>query len=226
MPWLTGNSPLASAGICRRLLIPDDRDLLMAVNGALLELTKPENWEQFGNMEPEEAAKLMLEMWYSFVNSDCEEESSGGETVYIGEVKWFALDVLPDNVLPCAGGTFYAVDYPELFSVLPAAYIVDAETFTLPNLEEKAIFGAGIAQVGEEAGANFPFIQVQHLPDFEVNLPGSLVIDGSQGIGTGSGKIRANRNGSAPIRSYEYPIQVSWDNRPNVHYLRPGIVAR
>lgn len=70
MAYLTGDNP-GSATLCRVLLIPDDLYLLMAVNGALLELTNPANWEESGDLSPEEAATLMQTMFDSYVESDC-----------------------------------------------------------------------------------------------------------------------------------------------------------
>jgi len=51
--------------------VPDDLALVGAVTGALLPLTYPENWEQFGTMTPEQAAGVMSAAFEAFVASDC-----------------------------------------------------------------------------------------------------------------------------------------------------------
>jgi len=72
--WLTPNSG-ATETSCRPILIPIDDQLffMAAINGALNELTKEYNWEQFGDMTPAEAAAAMLDMYIVYTEStgDC-----------------------------------------------------------------------------------------------------------------------------------------------------------
>jgi hypothetical protein len=70
--WLTPNSG-AVEFICRPVLIPRDDTLafLAAVNGALLDLTKEWNWEEFGDLTPAEAAAAMLEMYTTYTLEGC-----------------------------------------------------------------------------------------------------------------------------------------------------------
>jgi len=72
--WLTPNSG-ATEYLCRPVLVPRDDNLyfLAAVNGALLDLTHPWNWEQYGDMTPEEAAAVMLQMYVEYTAIPCEE---------------------------------------------------------------------------------------------------------------------------------------------------------
>jgi len=58
--------------LCRRLFIPNDEYLVAAISGALLELTKPYHWEQFGTVTPADAAYACLLMWIAWVNDVCE----------------------------------------------------------------------------------------------------------------------------------------------------------
>jgi hypothetical protein len=74
--WLTPNAPIPSDTVCRRVLIPNDLQIIAAVNGALLELTKNYNWEQFGSASPEEIAAAMFAMYQAYVSEPC--ESGGG----------------------------------------------------------------------------------------------------------------------------------------------------
>lgn len=73
MPWLTGDTIAAADFICRRLVIPNDIALIMAVNGALLDLVKPRNWEQHGAATPDETAALMQTMFFDYQESECAE---------------------------------------------------------------------------------------------------------------------------------------------------------
>lgn len=51
--------------------------------------------------------------------------------------------VIPENCLPCDGGTYNRVDYPILYSKLNGLYIVDTDTFTVPDFRSRVPIGAG-----------------------------------------------------------------------------------
>lgn len=66
---------------------------------------------------------------------------------------------LPDNCLLLDGSSYLREDYPALYAVLDAAFIVDADNFTLPDLRSRIPIGAGtgtglstyaVGQVGGE----------------------------------------------------------------------------
>lgn len=63
--WLTVDT--AGDVVCRQFLIP--ANLLPHVFGALGELCIADNWEQHGELTPEECAELMSVMWESV--SEC-----------------------------------------------------------------------------------------------------------------------------------------------------------
>lgn len=68
MPYLApGDIP--TTFVCRRLTIPEDLDIIIAVNGALNELTKAQNWEQTGGATPDEIAALCEVMFRDFIDS-------------------------------------------------------------------------------------------------------------------------------------------------------------
>lgn len=59
MPWLTkSNNP---AIVSRVIFVPDDDDWWADFMGTFLKLTRPENWEQWGTMTPEEMAEKWSE---------------------------------------------------------------------------------------------------------------------------------------------------------------------
>lgn len=53
------------------------------------------------------------------------------------------VTALPDNCLLLDGGTYLREDYPALYAVLDAAFIVDADNFTLPDMRGRIPVGAG-----------------------------------------------------------------------------------
>lgn len=68
--WLTPPT-IAAETICRVLFIPNDRDTVMAVNGAIYALTLRTNWTQFGAVTPDEIAVRMFDMYSEYLQSEC-----------------------------------------------------------------------------------------------------------------------------------------------------------
>lgn len=65
MPWLTPET-LPTTFVCRQVLIPEDVDIIAAVTGALLDLTRASNWEQHGAITPDEISSAMATMVMEF----------------------------------------------------------------------------------------------------------------------------------------------------------------
>lgn len=69
MPYLTPDTAPGNTR-CRVLIIPDDKEWLALVTGALSELTHAYNFEEFGTATPEETAQAFRDMLALYV--DCE----------------------------------------------------------------------------------------------------------------------------------------------------------
>lgn len=125
MPFITPET-LPSQFKCRRVSIPDDVDWLSIVNGALVVLTRDYNFERIGitSLTPEETAEVFQDMFFKYLN---------GEPCLIGSVQLYATQDAPYGTLICDGSTHLRVDYPQLYEVLDAQYIVDADHFVTPN---------------------------------------------------------------------------------------------
>jgi len=132
--WLTPNS-IPTAAICRRLSIPDELGIKIAVSGALDLLGDANNWQEFGSVTPDDIASAMRDMLWNFINE--------GTVCMIGAIVSFATASVPDGALECDGSTYAQADYPELYSVLDSAYIVDADNFTVPDLRGRVPVGIG-----------------------------------------------------------------------------------
>jgi len=135
MPYLTGSSIPTADFICRRLRIPNDIDLIISVNGALDELTNPENWEQFGTATPEEAAAAMDSMFREYLL---------GDACMLGAIVLYSTTAFPTGILACDGASHLRTTYPRLYSVLPGVYITDADNFTVPALYQGTDMKYGI----------------------------------------------------------------------------------
>lgn len=70
MPYLTPDS-IPEGEICRPLSIPASTAWLALVSGALTELTKPYNWQQFGSLTVEETVAKMQEIIDAYYATAC-----------------------------------------------------------------------------------------------------------------------------------------------------------
>lgn len=70
--WLTPNAPQPHKQFTRRLVIPAASDFLGLVNGALFELCQQKNWQQDGDMTPQETADWFLAWWREYLNNENE----------------------------------------------------------------------------------------------------------------------------------------------------------
>lgn len=70
MPYLSPETIPTTETLCRRLVIPADIDIIIAVSGAIEQLCFVENWETHGAITAEEIAAAMRVMFDDFLNSD------------------------------------------------------------------------------------------------------------------------------------------------------------
>lgn len=70
MAYLTPNwADFQTAAICRRLILP--AAIWPYVSGALQELAEAENWEQFGDMTPDEISQIFAVAGDDMYDDDC-----------------------------------------------------------------------------------------------------------------------------------------------------------
>lgn len=132
--YLTPDAPPANEFICRRLRIPASAEFLSLVGGAIASLMFESSYEKHGELTPEETAQLFKRMYVEM------------ETEYgcmVGEIKSFMRETLPAGILPCDGTVYLRTDYPDLYSVLPAGFILDADQFMTPDLRRRGLIGTG-----------------------------------------------------------------------------------
>ena len=55
MPWLTPSDDPPT--VARVVFVPDGLDWFAALDGLMLDLANPANWEQYGTLTPEETAE-------------------------------------------------------------------------------------------------------------------------------------------------------------------------
>jgi microcystin-dependent protein len=136
--WLTPNTaPGAVASRC--LFIPDDPEWLAIVAGALITLTFPHNFEQYGTATPQETADVFVEMFDNF-------SFNVGVCRVIGEIVSVANSSNPNptNWLLCDGSSLLRTDYAELFSAIGTAFgSADGTHFNIPDLRGRTVVGVG-----------------------------------------------------------------------------------
>lgn len=127
-------SELPTERICRQIRIPDDPRFTAAINELISRLGFEDIWEQSdGGLETWQAAALGAQMYDDYNRSYC----------MIGVIVPSAIGTLPDHMLDCDGSSYARADYPDLYSVLDATYIIDADTFRVPDLRGRAAIGTG-----------------------------------------------------------------------------------
>lgn len=159
MPYLTPNSLPSNAFVCRVVRIPDDPLLVMAFSGAIIEMTKAYNWEQFGELTPQETAEACQTILFEYLDSDA---------CMIGLIMPFAGTTPPPACLLCDGGTYLREDWPRLYAhfeaQMPGA-IIDPDQFSTPDLRNRFIAGAGNDYaLGLNAGTNTVALTEAQMP--------------------------------------------------------------
>jgi len=173
--YLTPNS--IPAGItCRVLFIPDDRDWIAQVYGALEVLTFPDAWTEYGAVTPNEAAEEYRKMWYKLLDNErgCR---------MVGEIiLWGGSSVPSDSdLLLCDGASVSNVDYPALWGIIGLTYGgTSATDFFLPDLRGKVAIGAnGSHTLATTGGAETVTLGVGEMPSHTHTDVGHTHVDGN-----------------------------------------------
>lgn len=61
-------------------------------------------------------------------------------------------DIAGLEMLPCDGSTYLKADYPALYAAIDSVYIIDADSFRVPDLREKFPLGEGIDFALDDSG--------------------------------------------------------------------------
>lgn len=74
------------------------------------------------------------------------------------------------QMLPCEGSTYNRVDYPLLYEAIDAEFIIDADTFRVPDLRDKFPLAAGDNfPIGTEGGEETHVLSVAELASHSHN---------------------------------------------------------
>lgn len=71
----------------------------------------------------------------------------------------------PQGTLVCDGATYLRTDYPNLYAVLDSAFIIDADSFMVPDLRNAFVMGSSATNVpGATGGSGETTLTVGQLP--------------------------------------------------------------
>lgn len=213
-PWLTGDVSAPVSYVYRRVRVPSELSLMIAVNGALLELTKPWNWEKFGNATPEQVASIMDDMFADYLES---------AAFMLGSIFPYLSQNCPTNCLPLDGSTYSGSTYPDLFEILDPVF-KSGGSFTLPDLRGRTVIGAGFGTgltnriVGSVGGEETHTLSVLEMPTHSHSESTAVptIINGgleapaasaTPGIGvTGNAGSGSEHNNMQPFLSLNYCV--------------------
>jgi microcystin-dependent protein len=201
----------AGPTVCRRFRVP--QELNAAFTGALAALCEAYNWEEYGELSPDEAAALAF--------SIVQDEGVCMAPPLLGCIVLWPSYNLPAHLLRCAGQTVFKVAYPDLWEVWPDTY-KDEDTLTLPDLRDRFVKGAESQDPWEEGGQERVTLTTEQLPSH------THTIQNAYGPGTTGGylgEVPALVIAPTPETASATGSGVSHENQPEFTALVWCVVA-
>lgn len=156
----TGDDPLT--GVVYYLVkMPSQLWFIAQVADALVSLSLERNWEQAGSVLVDDAIQAATDMLLEF-------------KPMIGTIFLTAWASVPAGYLICDGSTYARVDYPLLYAMLDSVFIVDADNFIVPDLQDRVPLGIGAASMGDTGGEATHTLIVSEMPSHAHSDTGHL----------------------------------------------------
>jgi len=214
--WLTPDT-IPAETICRELLIPNEPQIIAAVNGALLRLTDVSQWEQFGTVTPAAMAAAMAVMFDGFQACQgqqsmvelakfrhTENQNVGGGTVtanIFNRIPW---------TLQTLGASWISFDNAnDQFTVQPGRYLIElhhatgmTSGFSYTQLERSN-------QIALDQGSQYPNAQMrQHHATFYLNLENQDTVQFSlfSNVGLANTGFGAPKNVAGNVEWYGHVV--------------------
>ena len=101
-------------------------------------------------------------------------------------------NVVPEGFLLCDGSEVNVSDYPDLYKIIGTMFgSSDSTKFGLPDLRNKTLWGADVAELGSELKSKLP------------NIKGQFRLTGTEGSSSVSGAFEVGSKGGAWGRGHE-----------------------
>lgn len=117
-----------------------NRDWLGVLISSVERLNAPYAWTE--GADTERAEQQAYDLYLKIVNAEG----------MIGTIHPYTTGAPPVGCLACDGSSYARADYPLLYARLLPAYIVDADTFTTPDLRGRFIFAADATRAPSTSG--------------------------------------------------------------------------
>lgn len=165
MTWDKLCTPAALSGktIAYRMRFDSNETFLRAIRGFLETPCQEAAWTEDcpdSDVSPITASQAWTQGWLT-IEPDVSQ---------IGVILATASSTIPDYALACDGSTYNRVDYPELYAVLDTAFIIDADTFFVPDLQGRVPIGYGSGgglssyAIGDTGGEESHTLSVGEIP--------------------------------------------------------------
>lgn len=132
MPVLPEFAIVASTQAARTVFLSGDTSALLF--SALAAINDFHQWSNPGGLSRADI---------DFIQAVIDKANYQLMTPNIGQIIMYTSADAPSATLPCDGETYLREDYPLLYEVLDAAYIVDSDNFVTPDLMSRSPIGAG-----------------------------------------------------------------------------------
>jgi microcystin-dependent protein len=156
----TGDDPLI--GVVYYLVkMPQQLWFIAQVADALVSLSLERNWEQGGSVSIDDAIQAATDMLAEF-------------KPMVGTIFLTAWATVPAGYLVCDGSTYARDDFPLLYAALDSAFIIDADNFTVPDLQDRVPVGVGTNSMADTGGEATHTLIVSEMPSHAHSDTGHL----------------------------------------------------
>jgi microcystin-dependent protein len=212
----TGNG-LSGQPVSYLLTLSNDDWFVREFSDLMRDITMDINWTKSGDVTVEQAVQLGMRAYWSLATM-------------VGQCFPVVTENMPANMLECDGAVYDRVDYPALYAILDPFFILDEDTFKVPDLRGKAAIGRGTGtgltprSVGDTGGEETHQLTVGELASHHHAYDPIVIQDVDlEDLGLPQGNAAQILPGTE--NTYDTGSDEAHNNMPPFLALRWGIVA-